>query len=55
MSTSVAKLEKKGQNGEEMFLVVDGAKNIVSYVIADPRNGNIIVKDVQDYTKKQTA
>lgn len=47
---SVVKLNFSGPKGEELFLVVDFATKLASVVaveVTPPRQGNIIVTDVQ--------
>ena len=53
MSTdSVIKLNASGPQGQELFLIVDFSTKQASVVVVDPKNGNIIVTDVQSFTQR---
>jgi len=44
---AVVKLNAVGPQGQEIFLAVDFTNRTASVIIVDPRNGNIVVSDVQ--------
>jgi hypothetical protein len=44
---AVVKLNSIGPQGQEIFLAVDFTNRMASVIIVDPRNGNIVVSDVQ--------
>ena len=43
----VVKLNSTGPSGEEIFVAVDFTTRQASVMVVDPRNGNLIVTDVQ--------
>ena len=43
----VVKLNFTGPNGQEIFLAVDFTTRQASVLVVDPRNGNLMVTDVQ--------
>jgi hypothetical protein len=51
-ANSVVKLNATGQQGQELFLVVDFNAKQAAVVIVDPRNGNIVVSDVQSIAQR---
>lgn len=44
---AVIKLNSTGPQGQEIFLAVDFTTRQASVIVVDPRNGNIVVTDVQ--------
>jgi hypothetical protein len=51
-SDSVVKLSFTGPQGQEYFLVVDFSTRQASLVVVDPRNGNVLVTDVQSIAQR---
>jgi hypothetical protein len=51
-ANSVVKLNAIGQQGQEFFLVVDFTNRQASVVMVDPRNGNMVVTDVQSIAQR---
>ena len=44
---AVVKLNFTGPQGQEIFLAVDFTTRQASVLVVDPRNGNLVVTDVQ--------
>lgn len=51
-NNTVVKLNSTGPQGQEIFLAVDFTTRQASVLVVDPRNGNIIVTDVQSIATK---
>jgi len=46
-NNAVIKLNFTGPQGQEIFLAVDFTTRQASVLVVDPRNGNLVVTDVQ--------
>ena len=46
-NSTVVKLNATGPQGQEIFLAVDFTTRQASILVVDPRNGNLVVTDVQ--------
>ena len=51
-SDSVVRLNATGPQGQELVLVVDFSTKNASLLMIDPKSGNIVVRDTQEYGKK---
>jgi len=49
---TVVKLNAVGPQGQEWLVVVDPSGNRASLLMVTPNAGNIVVRDVQDLTKR---